>query len=298
MTDTTTTPRTAHHIHLRDQPREDDGYFGPESITWRVYADPSGSLGGVAAVLLQSLHPGMMRLLAQVSKFYSDPEGRSRRTESYLETVVYGDKAHADAAARVVRTLHERSHWTDPDTGEELHADTPAWQHWTHNTFVWGLLRAADAFGPELTAAEQDRFVVEQHRGAELLGLDPAQLPSTRAELDAYIDAQQSIMALTLAAARFGKNLRKPSLKGNPVSVFIGINIQDGILSLLPDWAIELWGIEGRPMSMRLAARTTRSFLNAARKKDRYDAVLARLTSGVEDHPYARVHAPRGPGRR
>ncbi len=287
------TPRTR-RAHP-DQPRQDDGYFGPDSVSWRLSADPSAQLGEAAAVLLQSLNPGMMRLLSQVSAFNRDPEGRGRRTQSYLDTVVFGDKAHADAAATVVRKIHAQANWTDPGTGEELRAETPAWQHWTHNTVVWGLLRAADVYGPQLTPAEQDRYVIEQYVSAELLGLDTAALPSTRADLDAYIEQQQDRMALTVPAARFATNLRKPSLKGNPIQVFIGVNLQDGILYLLPDWARSLWGIEGRPMNLRLAARTTRRFLDAARKKDRYDQVLARLTEGIEDHPYVRVRTPRPP---
>lgn len=300
MTDTASGPRTRRpdrprsHPLRPDQPRQDQGYFGPDSVSWRLSSDPSSKLGLAVAVLLQSLNPGMMRLLSHVSAFNRDPVGRGQRTETYLDTVVFGDRAHADAAAAVVRRIHVQSRWTDPTTGDELHADTPAWQHWTHNTAVWGLLRAADVYGPALTPAEQDRYVVEQHTAAELLGLDPAALPSTRAALDAYIEAQQETMALTVPAAAFAKGLRKPSLRGNPVQVFIGININDGILYLLPDWAQQLWGIEGRPMNLRLAARTTRRFLDAARRKDRYDQVLERLTKGIEDHPYVRVRAPRG----
>ncbi len=33
------------------------GFFGPDSITWRVHADPTFTIGGLRALLLQALHP-------------------------------------------------------------------------------------------------------------------------------------------------------------------------------------------------------------------------------------------------
>ncbi len=69
-------------------------------------------------------------------------------------------------------------------TGTTLRADEPVWIDWTHNALAFALLRGAEAFGLDLTPAEQDRFVVEQHIAAELVGADPARLPATRADLE------------------------------------------------------------------------------------------------------------------
>lgn len=278
--------------HTDRTDRADSGYFGEDSVSWRVFADPSSKLGGVAAILLQSLNPMMMRLFAATSDYTADVEGRGERTGRYLDTLVYGDRAHADAAAQAVNRLHAASVWTDPRTGEELRADTEEWLAWTHNCLVYGLLRAADAFGPELTAAEQDRFLTEQHTAAALVGIgDPALLPSTREELDAYIDENKSWMALTIPAAEVSRTLRSPSLSGNPVTTWITINVQDGILSLLPDWALLLFGIEGRPMNLAAAAKTTKRLVDSARKNSSSSDVIAEVTSRVETHPYRKVRS-------
>ena len=270
--------------------RADDGYFGPDSVSWRVFADPSSKLGGVAAILLQSLNPMMMRLFSATSDYTADVEGRGERTGLYLDTLVYGDRAHADAAAQAVQRLHAASVWTDPRTGEELRADNEEWLAWTHNCIVFGLLRAADAFGPGLSATEQDTFVVEQHTAAAKIGIKDARLlPSTRAELDTYIDENQSWMALTIPAAEISRTLRKPSLAGNPVTTWITVNVQDGILSLLPDWALLLFGIEGRPMNLSAAAKTTKKIIDSARKNSSTADVIAEVTSRVETHPYRKV---------
>ena len=272
--------------------RVDDGYFGPDSISWRLFSDPSSKLGGVAAILLQSLNPMMMRVFAGTSGYATDMEGRGERTGRYIDTTIFGDTAHADAAGAAVQRLHARSVWTDPRTGEELRADTEEWLAWTHNSIVYGVLRAADAFGPMLTVAEQDRFVGEQLEAARIVGItDTTLLPVTRADLDAYIDGNRDWMALTLPAAEISRSLRAPDLSGNPLRVWAAVNIQDGILSLLPDWALLLFGIDGRPMNLRAAARTTRRFIRSARSRTTTADMVTEITERVQTHPYRRVRS-------
>lgn len=279
MTDTSSVPVTV----------TDDGYFGPDSVSWTLFSDPSSKLGGVAAILLQALNPQMMRLFEETSGFATDMDGRAERTGRYIDTTIFGDKAHADAAGTSVRRMHNHACWTDPQTGVELRADNHDWLVWTHNTVVWGVLRAADAFGPALSIAAQDTFVAEQHKAAELVGIDPAVLSGTRAELDAYMEAQKSWMALTLPAAEISRGLRKPNLKGNVVKVWAGIVIQDGILSLLPDWARTLYGIEGRPMNLVGAAKATSRFIAGARKNSSREELISEITERVSTHPYRKV---------
>jgi len=269
--------------------RQDDGHFGPESVSWRVFSDPSSKLGGVAAILLQALNSDMMRLFEKVSDFAADGPGRAERTGRYIDTTIFGDKAHADAAGASVRRMHAASTWRDPATGETLRADTDAWLEWTHNTIVWGVLRGADLYGPALSVAEQDQLVREQHKAAELAGVDPARIPATRAELDTYINTPQDWMALTLPAAEISRGLRRPALWGNPVKVWTGVIIQDGIIALLPEWSQLLYGIAGRPMNLRAAAKTTKVLMAAARRNASYEDVITELTTKVDTHPYRKV---------
>jgi uncharacterized protein (DUF2236 family) len=267
--------------------RKDDGLFGPGSVTWRVYADPAAPLGLMAAVLMQALNPNMMRLFDAVSGNRSDPQGRATRTSQYILTTVFGDSAHAQAAGAMVRRMHTHATWTDPTTGEALTANNPAWLAWTHNTLVWGVLQSCDAYGPKLAPPEQDRLIAEQFRSAELIGLDPATLPATRAALGRYIDEQKSWLAMTLPAAEATTALRRPKLWGNPLKLIPALIVQDGILALLPDWGRKLYGIDVRAMRLRIAQTLTRGMLAAARRSKSYDQVL-RATQ-AEAHPYART---------
>lgn len=274
--------------------RQDQGLFGPGSVSWRVFLDPSAQLGMVCAVLMQALNPGMMRLFDHASNNAADPAGRAERTGRYVLTTVFGDRAHAEAAGAAVRRLHSLVRWTDPKTGDVLAADTPEWLEWTHNCIVWGVLRAAATYGPRLSAQEQDQFVVEQHRCAELVGIDPERLVSAKADLDAYVEAQQEWMALTLPAAEAVANLRKPSLKGNPLAVLQSVVVQDGIVALLPSWGYTLYGIEGRPLNLQLATRATGLLLAAARRSKPYQRQLRDTLAQVEAHPYRRLRGERG----
>ena len=82
-----------------DQP-EDDGFFGPGSVTWRLAADLSAPVAGLRSVLIQALHPLAMAGVDQHSDWRADPVGRLAATSAYVATVTYGDRASRRAGSR------------------------------------------------------------------------------------------------------------------------------------------------------------------------------------------------------
>src|SRR3546814_16608248 len=61
-------------------PAGDPGLFGPDSAAWRVHRDFNAMMiGGVSALLLQMLHPGVLAGVWDHSNFRSDMLGRLRR---------------------------------------------------------------------------------------------------------------------------------------------------------------------------------------------------------------------------
>lgn len=273
-------------------PRKDDGYFGPESVTWKVISHPAAlNVGGGMAVLLQVLDPGEMRHLARTTIAREGGEvqaARFKRTGAYLITVNFGDTAHADAAAAHVDRLHERAVFVDPDTGETVHAKNPEWLRWTHNTFVWGALTAALAYGLELTEAEQDRFVVEQHRAANLLHV-PGPLPETKRELDRAIEEKGEHAALILPAADIARALRNPG-DGGAMQRWVGRNVQYGMLALMPEWALRLYGIDGLDdRRVRRGKRWMGLFMRLARRSRSMDRLIEDSLAEATVHPYQRV---------
>ena len=288
---------------MLDSPRQDDGYFGPGSATWKVIAHPAAlNVGGGVAVLLQVLDPGEMRHLSRTTiaaEGGAAAESRFKRTGAYLITVNFGDRAHADAAAAHVDRLHERSVHTDPETGVVTKAKTDEWMRWTHNTFVWGALTAAVAYGLELTPEERDRFVTEQHRCAELLHV-PGPLPGTWAELDHAIQEKgDRDAALILPAADIALSLRRPGGDG-PLRRWIARNTQYGLLALLPAWALRLYGIDGLDdRRIRSGRRWMGRFMRLAARNRTMDRLIADAAEEATVHPYQRIRTGAGAsGRR
>src|SRR5208337_4238116 len=95
---------------------EDDGFFGPASVTWRVSGDLSAPVAGLRSLLLQALHPLAMAGVDQHSDWRTDPVGRLAATSAYTATVTYGDRATASRAAQRVRVIHEHVRGVDAVT--------------------------------------------------------------------------------------------------------------------------------------------------------------------------------------
>src|SRR6476661_8212675 len=103
----------------------DLGLFGPDSVTWRVHAEPILFVSAPRALLLQALHPRAIAGVMQNSDFKNDPWGRLQRTVNYVATVVFGTTAQAEAAAQHVRKIHAAMTAVDDRTGERFRVDAP-----------------------------------------------------------------------------------------------------------------------------------------------------------------------------
>src|SRR5262245_36948801 len=76
--------------------RKAEGLYGPESITWRVHGDViTMMVGGVAALLLQMLHPKVLAGVWDHSHFRNDMHGRLRRTARFIALTTYGSRDEA-----------------------------------------------------------------------------------------------------------------------------------------------------------------------------------------------------------
>ena len=161
--------------------------FEPESVTWRLHADPSMLIGGMRALLVQALHPLAMAGVEQHSDYRADPWGRLQRTVEYVLTATYGTVEEAQAAGRVVQAVHKRINGTDPVTGKTYSAEDPALLVWVHAVEVHSFLVAYRRYGSApCSDTEADRYLAEQVGTATLVGLDPALVPASVADLRDY----------------------------------------------------------------------------------------------------------------
>ena len=92
---------------------EGERWFTSDDPVWRVNADASMFPGGLAALLLQSLHPLAMAGVAGHSGYKGDPWGRLQRTSHYLAVTTFGTVADAEQAIARVRSVHRRVRGTD-----------------------------------------------------------------------------------------------------------------------------------------------------------------------------------------
>ncbi|MFV0459407.1 MAG: oxygenase MpaB family protein [Actinomycetales bacterium] len=209
-------------------------WFTPDDPIWRVQADASMFPGGVAALLLQSLHPSAMAGVADHSGYRSDPWGRLQRTAEYLATTTFGTIEHAEEFIDVVRHVHRHVVGAD-HRGRPYRADDPHLLRWVHLAQTWTFLAAHQRYGAHpLTSQEADVFVAQSTVASSRVGA--VDLPETVAELEAALLEYRDELELTPAAqASSSFLLRRPPL---PVPARPGyFLIAAGGVAVLPDWA-------------------------------------------------------------
>ncbi len=143
----------------------DVGIFGPDSVVWRLHADPVMLVGGLRALLVQGLEPRAMAAVDQHSRFREDPWGRLARTTEFVLSTTYGDTARAEAAAARVRAVHEHIHGVDPVTGREYRATDADLLLWIHAVEVESFLLAYRSFAGQLSRDDGDRYVARDGTG-------------------------------------------------------------------------------------------------------------------------------------
>ncbi len=219
-------------------PTGEAGWFGPQSSTWRVHADTSMFVGGIAALMLQALHPRTMAGVADHSDFRTDPLGRLRRTADFVGATAYGTEHEAEQACALVRRVHTRVAGTTPD-GRVYSADDPELLDWVHVAEFATFAAAHRRFGADpMTMEDLDRYVGEVARVAVELG-DPAP-PRSWDELDAALNRHRPQLAVGEQARGAWRFLDEARL--SPAVLPAYRLLFAGAVACLPPWARQLWG--------------------------------------------------------
>ena len=85
----------------------DPGYFGPESMMWKVNKEITVLFGGARALLMHAAHPLIAAGARHTSFYQRDPWKRLIRTLSLQNSVTFGTKEEADESADRINRLHE-----------------------------------------------------------------------------------------------------------------------------------------------------------------------------------------------
>lgn len=219
-------------IHRTPGPR----WFEPGSPIQRVHGDSATFVGGLRALLLQSLHPLAMAGVAGHSGYRGDPWGRLARTSTFLAYTTFATAEHAQETVDRVRAVHARVRGKAPD-GRPYRASDPHLLTWVHVAEADSFLAAHQRYGVRpLGPDEADEYVAQSGRVARALGAED--VPATVAELADCLESYRGELEATPAAldtARF--LLREPPLPW-PARAPYRL-LAAGSVALLPAWARE-----------------------------------------------------------
>lgn len=235
-------------IHGTPGPR----WFREGSPIRAVHGDASMFIGGLSALLLQSLHPLAMAAVAGHSGYRSDPWGRLQRTSTFIAMTTYGMADDAQRAVDHVRSVHQRVRGRT-SAGTEYHAADPHLLTWVHIAEVASFGRAHQCFGAQrLSPAEYDDYVAETARVATALGaVDP---PRDRRELAERITAYRDELHATPEAGDAARFLLLHPPLPLPARIPYAVLAANAV-SLLPQWAREPLGLPYLPVVERSGVR-------------------------------------------
>jgi uncharacterized protein (DUF2236 family) len=247
-------------------PEEDlAGFFGPDSVTWRIHSDPTFSVGGLRALLLQALHPVAMDGVARFSGgFRDEPWPRLIRTATYVDTLTFGTRTEAARAVARVRGIHRRLGATEATTRRTYRVDDPDLLLWVHCCEVDSLLSVARRAGVPLTDDDADRYVAEQVTSATLIGIPAGDVPDSAAALAAYFEAMRPTLAVTKAARDAYRLIVLPPMPTwvrylTPAQPAWG-GLATLAVALLPQWARRMFSLPGFGLTDAAATAGLRAF--------------------------------------
>jgi uncharacterized protein (DUF2236 family) len=228
-------------IHDTPGPR----WFADDRPIRRVHGDASMFVGGLRALLLQSLHPLAMAGVAGHSGYRGDPWGRLARTSYFLAATTFGPDAEARATIERIKGVHGRVRGRAPD-GRQYSAGDPHLLEWVHIAEIDSFLRAHQRYGREpLDRAGCDAYVADTARVARELGVaDP---PETAAALAERIAAFRPELAGTPEARSTARYL----LFSPPLALAARAPyalLAASAVELLPRWARAPLGLPHLPV--------------------------------------------------
>jgi uncharacterized protein (DUF2236 family) len=247
------------------------GYYGPESVTWKIGRESIALLGGARAVLMQLAHPLVAMGVSAHSDYMTDPFGRTERTFTLGELLTFGTLEKARQAARTINRSHLHVHGDLPidagvfPKGTPYNARNPELLLWVHATLVDTLLLCYTYFVGPLTSTEQDRYYEESKGVATLIGLPPDKMPCTVDDLQQYV--QDMVNSDRLIATPQARQLANQVLFPPVPSIlrpFLHLHLQV-TCALLPQPIREIYGLEwnnNRQYVFDLISRGSRAIIH------------------------------------
>lgn len=165
----------------------DPGYFGPNSMMWKINKEITVLFGGARALLMHAAHPLIAAGARQTSFYQRDPWKRLIRTLSLQNSVTFGTKDEADDSATRINRLHEVINGEDPITGGYYDALDHEQLLWVHACLQLSSIYFYEKTVKKLTDEEKNLYHKENMLAAKLVLVDIDKMPQTHKDLKTWV---------------------------------------------------------------------------------------------------------------
>ena len=167
--------------------KSDPGYFGPNSMMWKVNKEITVLFGGARALLMHAAHPLIAAGARQTSFYQRDPWKRLIRTLSLQNSVTFGTIEEADESANRINKLHEVINGKDEITGNYYDALDHEQLLWVHACLQLSSIYFYEKTVRKLSDIEKDNYHKENMLSAGLVLINLDQMPKTHRELRDWV---------------------------------------------------------------------------------------------------------------
>ncbi len=234
------------------EPHEDYGFFGPDSMTWKVWGySTSATIGFQRAVVVEELDPALIASVDKTQDIFKRPRTRYDRTLRYFSMVAFADSRSTAQVADMLVKIHSKAIGTEPLSGNKYDANDPHSQLWIHMTAWHSILYAYEKYGPgKLTPEEEAQYWAECAIGAELQTCDPADVPRTREGVGEYFEHMRPKLAGSEAAQRAMDHLLNAHVMLPPMPLVmrpgawvVSKVLRYGTIATMPQWMRKMGGL-------------------------------------------------------
>jgi len=199
--------------------KADPGYFGPQSMMWKVNREITVLFGGARALLMHAAHPLIAAGARQTSFYQRDPWKRLIRTLSLQNSVTFGNKQEADESAHRINKLHEVINGKDDVTGGYYDALDHEQLLWVHACLQISSIYFYEITVKKLTEQEKNQYHLENMKAAELVLVNKDKMPKTHDGLKNWVieKSQEDGYLVSTDVAEDVKNI----IGGGPVPMHI-----------------------------------------------------------------------------
>ncbi|MGO1380830.1 MAG: oxygenase MpaB family protein, partial [Corynebacterium sp.] len=182
--------------------RADEGFFGPGSVTWKVWTFPTSALHGFfRAVTIEHLDPDLVAAVDASGQVIKRMPVRYDRTMEYFAAVTFADAQTVTRMSDILMKVHDRSYGVNPVTGNDYEANKPSSQLWILVTAWHSILYTYEKMGPgKLSRDEENEYWSQMAIAAQFQPIDMDDVPRTRGEVQAYLDSWREKLSASEAA--------------------------------------------------------------------------------------------------